>query len=143
MAAHMGVRTFSGAGRCCANRHGARLRTLVLLLAAVVAVACAPRDADLRRQRLATEKRNLEATLDRLEERLLASQARVRFWRELRDRHESVSAIACVSQDEHAREMAARALPALERQRSALHRSRVAAAAPAEAGVRIPASSSR
>ncbi len=119
------------------------MRTLLLLLAGVVAVACAPRDAELRRQRLAAERQNLEATLDQLEERLLATQARVRFWRELRERHESVSAIACVSQDEHARAMALRALPARERQRSSLHRSRVAAATTGEAGVRIPASSNR
>jgi hypothetical protein len=88
-------------------------------------VGCAPKDADVRLARVAAEKRNLEATLDRLEDRLLVNQARVRLWREMRDRHESVSAIACVSQEEHAVEMASHAAPP---PRSSLHRARVATA---------------
>lgn len=102
------------------------MRTLSLVLAAMAGLACAPKDRDVRLERLAAERRGLEATFDRLEERLLANQARVRFWREMRRRHESVSAVACASLEEHAFEMASRA----ESQRSSLHRARVAAAAP-------------
>ncbi len=143
MAAHTDVRRFSPAEGAAQTRTGLDLRTLLLLLAGVLAVACAPRDADLRRQRLAAERRNLDATLDRLEERLLADQARVRFWRELKERHESVSAIACVSQEEHAGGMAAHGIPLREAPRSSLHRSRVAAVSTVGAGVRTPASSDR
>jgi hypothetical protein len=96
----------------------------VLAAAALVATGCAPKDAEVRLARVAAEKQNLETTFDRLEDRLLANQARVRFWREMASRHESVSAIACVSQGEHAEEMARRALPP---ERS-LDRARVAAA---------------
>jgi hypothetical protein len=81
------------------------------------------------------ERKNLEATFDRLEDRLLANQARVRFWREMRDRHESVSAIACASLEEHAIEMASRS-PV----HSTLHRARVATATATDpAGGRAPA----
>ena len=105
-----------------------RLTPFLLALAlGVLAAGCSPRDAGVRRARLAAERQNLEATFDRLEDRLLVNQARVRLWREMRDRHESVSAIACASQDEHADAMASRALPA----HSSLHQARVAAAAPA------------
>jgi hypothetical protein len=109
-------------------RRGAPLRAFffVLAIAAVVATGCRPKDADVRLARVAAEKRNLEATFDRLEDRLLANQARVRLWREMRDRHESVAAIACVSQQEHAEEMAAKSAPP---ERPARYRARVAAAA--------------
>ena len=101
------------------------MRALPFLAAAVLAAGCAPRDAEVRLARVAAERRNLEATLDGLEDRLIVNQSRVRFWREMRERHESVSAIACASQDEHADEMALRAVrPA----HSPLHRARVAAA---------------
>jgi hypothetical protein len=103
---------------------------VVLTAAALVTTGCAPKDADVRLARVAAEKRNLETTLDRLEDRLLANQARVRFWREMASRHESVSAIACASQGEHAEEMARRSLPP---ERS-LHRARVASAQSAGPG---------
>ena len=107
-----------------------------LVLAASFALACAPRDreAEIRLEKLAAERRNLEATFDRLEDRLVVSQARVRFWRELRVRHESVSAIACASQDEHAERMASHVLPPSAPPR----RSRVAAVSTAPAA-RVPA----
>lgn len=89
---------------------GARVRAL-LLAAVAVCVACAPRDAGIRRERLAAEHRVLQAALDDLQIRLLADQARVRFWQEMRERHESVAALACSVQEEHAREMAERLLP--------------------------------
>ena len=78
------------------------------IAAAAAAGGCAPPDAELRRARLDAERRNLEATLDALEDRLLVNQARVRLWKELRARHESVSAVACASLDQHAEEMARR-----------------------------------
>jgi hypothetical protein len=84
----------------------------------------------VRLARVAGEKRNLEETLDRLEDRLLADQARVRYWREMKDRHESVSAIACAVQDEHAAGMAVHVLPS-EVPSSSLHRAKVAAASAA------------
>jgi hypothetical protein len=104
------------------------LRTIAIVLAMSVAVAtgCAPRDGEVRLARVAGEKRNLEETLDRLEDRLLADQARVRYWREMRERHESVAAIACAVQDEHADAMAVHTLPA--EVRSPLHRTKVATA---------------
>jgi len=97
----------------------------VLVLALVAAACGAPRDAEVRLARVAAEGRNLETTFDRLEDRLLASQARVRLWREMRDRHESVAAIACASQEEHADAMAMH-----EPVHSRLDHAKVAAAAP-------------
>ena len=102
------------------------------VIAVALAVGCASRERDARLARVAAEGRNLEASLDRLEDRLLATQARVRLWRELRDRHESVSAVSCASQDEHAAGMALHALPPGS-EHSSLHHARVAAAAPAPA----------
>jgi hypothetical protein len=88
------------------------LRPLLLVpLFVALAAGCAPRDGELRRARLEAERRSLEATLDHLEDRLLVNQARVRLWRELRERHESVAAVACASLDQHAEEMARRAPP--------------------------------
>jgi len=110
------------------------VRALPFVLAAVVGIACAPRDREVRLERLAAEQRNLEATFDHLEERLTANQARVRFWREMRERHESVAAIACASLDQHAIAMAENAAHS----HSSLHRARVAAA-PRSHAVRVPA----
>jgi hypothetical protein len=117
----------------------AELRTLPLFFAAMLAIGCgAPKDREIRLDRLDAEKRSLEATFDRLEERLVVNQARVRFWKEMRERHESVSAIACVSQDEHAMEMALHSAPP---PRSSMHRSRVAAMGGPVAVERVPAAS--
>jgi len=80
-------------------------------LLAALATGCAPPDAELRRARLEAERRSLEVTFDRLEDRLLVNQARVRLWQELKERHESVAAVACASLDEHAEQMARRTLP--------------------------------
>lgn len=115
------------------------MRALPFVVAAAVAIACAPRGKDVRLARLAAERRALDATLDGLEERLLATQSRVRFWQEMRARHEGVSAISCASLDEHAGEMASRALPPPPR--PALRSARVAAAAPARPPGRAPAAS--
>jgi hypothetical protein len=99
-----------------------------VLVLAVIAAGCAPKDRELRLARVAAQGRVLDASFDRLEERLITDQARVRLWRDLRERHESVTAVACASQEEHAQEMALHALPP---ERSSLHQARVAAAAPA------------
>jgi hypothetical protein len=102
-------------------------RAIPFLLVIAIGGGCAPKDREVRLARVAAETRNLEVTFDRLEERLLADQARVRHWRELRERHESVSAVACASQEEHAQGMAVHAmLP----ERAPLHRQKVAAVAP-------------
>src|SRR5690242_5629877 len=73
---------------------GTCLRAIPILLAIALAAGCAPRDRAVRLARVAGERKNLEASLEQLEERLLADQSRVRFWREMKDRHESVSAVA-------------------------------------------------
>jgi hypothetical protein len=118
---------------------------IAALAASVLVVACAPRDAEIRRARMAAERRSLEATLDALEERLLVDQARVRFWREMRERHESVTAIACTSLEEHAAEMARlRVRPGdgreLAARRGSVERARVASVslAPAEPATAAP-----
>jgi hypothetical protein len=104
------------------------LRLLSLLVVAAVAAGCAPRDAEVRLARAAAERRSMEQLLDQLEDRLLVNQARVRFWQEMKERHESVTAIACVSLQAHAVEMAARSSPT----HSSLHRARVASATAAD-----------
>ena len=49
----------------------------------------------------------LETRLDEVEARLLSGLSTVQLWRELAERHESVSQIACENAGEHLREMAA------------------------------------
>lgn len=49
----------------------------------------------------------LEMRLDEVEARLLSGLSTVQLWRELAERHESVSQIACENAGEHLREMAA------------------------------------
>jgi hypothetical protein len=93
-----------------------RRRAWLPLVMLVPLAACGRETAE--RSRHEAERRALEATLDRLEERLLVNQGRVQLWDELGARHESVSAIACASQEGHAEEMARRLLPR-ERHRAA------------------------
>lgn len=85
-----------------------RVKARGLVVVGLLAVAACGRDdgEGVRRARLAAEHRALSDTLDHLEDRLVVNQARVRFWREMRDRHESVSAVACATLDGHAEEMA-------------------------------------
>lgn len=103
------------------------MRVLPILIAGALAIACAPGDREIRLERLQAERRSLEHTFDTLEDRLMVNQARVRFWNEMRERHEGVAAIACASLEQHAEEMAARGVGI---ERSSLHRSRVASASP-------------
>ena len=70
------------------------------------AVACGPGQAAVRRERALQERVRLEAQLDRLEERLLANQARVRAWSDLKARHAEVSQVACQNAEWHAQDMA-------------------------------------
>jgi hypothetical protein len=97
-----------GVGGSAHAARGFRVRRS-LLAAMLVCAACAGRvagDGDVRRQRLEADHRALMAQLDDLQARLLVDAERVRFWDEMRDRHASVSAIACTSQETHAIAMA-------------------------------------
>ena len=102
------------------------------MLAVLAALACAPKDREIRLERLAAERRALDRTFDHLEERLVVNQARVRFWDEMRERRESESVIAWAVPDERAEERAAH-VPSPER--SALTRARIATAPRAPASV--------
>jgi hypothetical protein len=75
-------------------------------VACLAAAGCRRGDDELRRHRRAAEQRTLATSLDQLEDRLVVDQARVHFWQEMRNRHESVTALACVSQELHAPEIA-------------------------------------
>jgi hypothetical protein len=109
-----------------------RPAALVALLAAAALCACGRRDAEIRRARLEAERQGLATTLDHLEDRLIVNQARVRFWREMQQRHESISAVACASQDAHAADMARLDLdPPGGRSAAGRRGTRVARAAPA------------
>jgi hypothetical protein len=90
--------------------------------AAVALGACGRGDAEIRRLRLEAEQQSLTATLDHLEDRLIVNQARVRFWREMQARHESITAIACATQQGHAEEMARLDLPGRPAERAAAGR---------------------
>jgi hypothetical protein len=106
------------------------LRTLTILVACALFVACSPSgELDVHRARLAAERRNLEATFDALEDRLMVNQSRVRFWREMRDRHESVTAVACASLDRHAEDVA-RIVNRNRERHASLHPSSVAGRTP-------------
>jgi hypothetical protein len=75
----------------------------IFIYAVLVLAGCGGRRAvESQRQRAALERRGLEESLDQIGERLLADQARVHFWGEMRDRHESVTAVACTNLDRHA-----------------------------------------
>jgi hypothetical protein len=112
-----------------------RLRTLALLAAVSWSPPAARRRARAEARAALAERRDLVATFDHLEDRLVVNQARVRFWREMRDRHEGVTAIACTSLEHHAEDIARIMAPPPVRVRTAaathstLHNSRVAARA--------------
>ncbi len=76
------------------------------MVACTACVAGPARDREVRHQRLEADHRALLAQLDDLQARLIVDAERVRFWEEMRDRHQSVSAIACTSQEAHAMAMA-------------------------------------
>lgn len=88
------------------------MKGLVLLVLAVAACRIGPpADREARLARLAAEQRQLMDSLDDLQARLIVDRQRVRFWQEMRERHASISAIACTSQEAHAVAMAERLLP--------------------------------
>ena len=83
------------------------VRTAGLVTAWVALVACTGDGALVaRRQIWDAQRRGLEEQLEQLEARLLADQARVHFWQQMRERHESVSAVACVNLGRHAESVA-------------------------------------
>jgi hypothetical protein len=110
------------AHRACGRRE---LRAPLVVLAAAAALACVPGDREIRLERLAADRRALEETFDRLEHRLTANHARVRFWREIEERRESVSATACVAPDPRTEQLWSRMAPT---PRPSRHRARVASA---------------
>jgi hypothetical protein len=63
-------------------------------------------EVEAARTQLLAERAALENALDDLQARLLVNRARVGFWTDLAERHESVSAVACASNEGHAEEMA-------------------------------------
>ena len=78
-----------------------------LVMVVLALGACTGRSAlEVKRQRWDVERRGLEEQLDQLEERLLTDQARVHFWQQMRERHESISAVACVNLGRHAESIA-------------------------------------
>ncbi len=78
----------------------------VATVGALLLAACGPGGGSARRARLQLQRQHLEASLDRLEARLLDGQARVRGWEELKARHGRVSAVACEVNGRHADDMA-------------------------------------
>ncbi len=98
------------------------------VLAMLVFAGCGERSAlESKRQRLAEDRGALEQRLEQLETRLLADQARVRFWREMRDRHEGVAAVACTNLDRHAEGMALLQVKQREKREALTRKNRVAA----------------
>lgn len=99
---------FRGQWRVACRLRGPRVKGMVLT-ALLVCAACAappPKDREVRLERLEADHRALITQLDDLQARLLVDAERVRFWEDMRGRHESVSAIACTSQEAHAIAMA-------------------------------------
>jgi hypothetical protein len=78
-------------------------------------------------ERWAGEAAQVDASLAALEDRLLANQARVRLWEEMRSRHQSVAQVACENLGEHARALVASSTR-IEEQARAHRQSRLASA---------------
>ncbi len=88
------------------------MKGVLLLAVAVIACRAAPAaDREVRLARLAAERRQLMDRLEDLQARLIVDRQRVRFWEEMQERHQSISAIACTSQEAHAVAMAEHLLP--------------------------------
>jgi hypothetical protein len=120
-----------------------RLASAIAVVLALGLAGCGGRPSlDATRARLAAERTALDDSLDELEERLLADQARVRYWREMRERHESVSAVACKVLDGHAEGMALLQEKQREKRDALARKHRVAARFVPPADVEAPASAS-
>lgn len=107
--------------------HGPAIVGAVMVLAGCRFGCGEPRALVEARARWAAEQRALDETLDALEERLLADQARVRFWGEMKERHASVSAVACSNLAHHAESVAAYEEQQRDKMGHVTRRSRVAA----------------
>lgn len=79
------------------GKKGWALSGVVLALAA--GCAAPPPDAEARLAVLEAEGERMDAALDTVEARLLATQARMHLWQELGERHQQVSAIHCKHAD--------------------------------------------
>jgi hypothetical protein len=100
----------------------------VTVFALLALAACGDRTAvEAKRQSLAEERRAMDRRLDQLEARLLTDQASVRFWREMRDRHEGVAAVACTNLERHAEGMALLQVKQREKVDARSRKNRVAA----------------
>ncbi len=77
----------------------------LLLLGGLVVVGCRAGERRARLEKLRVEQQQMMDSLDDLEARLLTDAARVRFWKEMRERHEQVSAIACQNLQGHVAQM--------------------------------------
>lgn len=87
--------------------------------------------SDEAKARLAETKASgdaLIAKFEGLEDRFLGNQANIKLYDELRERHQSVSAIACANQNEHFAEMVSHLEKTTEKARK-LRRSRNVASA--------------
>ncbi len=82
-------------------------RTAVLGAALLLGCFEPPSSAVARLEETKAEARALEVSLDIVEQRLLAGQAKVALWTEMAERHRRVSALACDSQTAHAAQMVA------------------------------------
>jgi hypothetical protein len=91
-------------------------------MAAVALGGCGPGPQEVagRRQALGATSAELAQELDTLEDRLLTSQARVRLWQDLGERHRTVTAVACQNVEGHVQAMARH----LEKQESKARRAR-------------------
>jgi hypothetical protein len=110
------------------------LGTLCLWLLALLAPPGCARSAEprARLQELQREAGELNLALDSIEERLIRDQATVQLWSELKDRHESVSAVACSNLGQHYQGMV-RHLAEQEEKGRGLHSHDQVAQAPAQA----------
>lgn len=61
----------------------------------------APPEAIARLEAVKAQGREMEASLDDVEERLLGNQASVHLWQEMGRRHRNVSAVACENAAQH------------------------------------------
>ena len=98
----------------------------LLLIAGVLGAGCRSPQQRARLERLDREKQQMLEQLDDLEARLLADQARVRFWKEMRERHEVVSAIACRNLEGHVAQMDRYQREQREKRQAKVNKSRLA-----------------
>jgi hypothetical protein len=101
-------------------RAARRWAGLVVVAAALGGCGPGPQEVTGRRQALVDTSAELDQALDTLEERLLTSQARVRLWQDLGERHRTVTAVACQNVEGHVQAMARH----LEKQESKARRAR-------------------